>query len=492
MAERPTVMSRGEKSAEAEVAAGRGRRAERGGVFKAKSMLNATRQMSAPAERVGVAHGEAEGEPASDEANNPRQDTESTGSALLAAALTRQNLRQAFKRVRVNKGAAGVDGLDIDQTARQLVTAWPTLREQLLQGTYRPSPVRRVTIPKSEGGERELGIPTVSDRIAQTVAKEVLEPILEPVFHVDSYGYRPGKSAREALGVARRRCWRSDWVLELDIRSFFDNLDHARLLDMLRRHTDCKWVLLYVERWLKAPVQMEDGSLMARDKGTPQGGCISPILSNLFLHYCFDAWMQEHFRSIPFERFADDAICHCKTRAQAQYLRAELERRFAQYHLELHPQKTRVVYCQDDDRRGDYPEHSFDFLGYTFRPRRSKNRWGKFFVSFTSAVSNKAAKAMRQTLRSWSLQNRSDKSLEDLARMFNPVIRGWINYYAGFYKSALYPTLRHIDRSLSLWATRKYKKLRRHRRRAEHWLVRVARVRPTLFAHWRLVRPQAG
>jgi RNA-directed DNA polymerase len=249
---------------------------------------------------------------------------------------------------------------------------------------------------------------------------------------------------------------------------------------------------LYVERWLKAPVQLEDGSLEARDKGTPQGGVVSPLLSNLFLHYVFDQWMQKHYPDIPFERYADDGICHCKTLAQAQALRAALERRFAECHLALHPQKTRVVYCKDDDRRGTYPDHSFDFLGYTFRPRRSKNRWGKAFISFTPAVSNKAAKVMRTKLRSWALHNRSDKSLEDLARMFNPVVQGWINYFASFYKSALYPTLRHLDLVLARWAARKYKKLRGHLRRARHWLTRVARTRPRLFAHWQLVQPTAG
>ncbi|WP_449369380.1 reverse transcriptase domain-containing protein [Undibacterium arcticum] len=250
--------------------------------------------------------------------------------------------------------------------------------------------------------------------------------------------------------------------------------------------------MLYVERWLTAPVQLEDGSRVARDKGTPQGGVISPLLSNLFLHYVFDRWMRKQFPDIPFERYADDAICHCKTLVQAQQLLAALEQRFAECHLELHPQKTRVVYCKDDDRRGRHPDHSFDFLGFTFRPRRSKNRWGKSFINFSPAVSNKAAKTMRSKMRGWGLQNRSDKSLEDLARMFNPVIQGWMNYFAKFYKSAMYPTLRHLDRYLVRWATRKYKKLYRHRRRAQQWLARIAQSRPGLFAHWRYVQPTAG
>ena len=406
--------------------------------------------------------------------------------------IAKRQVWQAYKRVRANQGAAGVDGQSFAEFDENLSNNLYKLWNRMSSGAYLPPPVRRVEIPKDNGGMRPLGIPTVADRIAQTVVKDMLEPTLEAVFHADSYGYRPGKSARDALSAARSRCWRHDWVLELDIRAFFDNLDHGLLLDMLRRHTDCRWVLLYVERWLTAPVELEDGSRVERHKGTPQGGCISPILSNLFLHYCFDRWMQEQHPSIPFERYADDAICHCTTLAQAQHLLPALEARFAQHHLELHPQKTRIVYCKDSDRCGNYPDQSFDFLGYSFRPRRSKNRRGTFFVGFSPGVSNQAAKAMRRTLRSWALHNRSDKSLEDLAHMFNPVIRGWINYYAWFYKSALYPTLRHIDRTLSLWAVRKYKRLRRHRRRAEHWLARVARNRPTLFAHWRLVRPMAG
>ena len=400
---------------------------------------------------------------------------------------------EAYKRVRANRGAAGVDGQSIADFEEDLSNNLYRIWNRMSSGSYFPPPVRRVEIPKDNGaGVRLLGVPTVADRVAQTVVKEYLEPQLDACFHPDSYGYRPGRSAKEAVGMARARCWRYDWVLELDIRAFFDNLDHALLLRALRHHTDCKWVLLYVERWLTAPVQLDDGSVVPRDKGTPQGGVVSPLISNLFLHYAFDRWMQKHYPDIPFERYADDGICHCKTLAQAQQLRAALEARFAECHLELHPQKTRVVYCKDDDRRGAYPDHSFDFLGYTFRPRRSKNRWGKFFISFTPAVSNAAAKAMRRTLRSWALPNRSDKSLEDLARMFNPVVQGWINYFASFYKSALYPTLRHLDLVLARWAARKYKKLRRHLRRARHWLARVAQTRPGLFAHWKLVQPTAG
>jgi len=255
-------------------------------------------------------------------------------------------------------------------------------------------------------------------------------------------------SRRSMRSAARQRCWRYAWVLDLDIQSFFDRIDSNLLMRAVRKHTDCPWVLLYIERWLKAPVQMADGSLVARERGTPQGGVISPILSNLFLHYTFDMWMRRNHPAIPFERYADDAICHCRSEGEARTLRASLEKRFAECGLTLHPAKTKIVYCKDDDRRGDHPDHKFDFLGYTFRPRLSRRRNG-FGVSFSPAVSGKALKSIRQTVRRWTLHERSDKTLDDLARMFNNHIRGWINYYGRFYKSALYPALRHIDRILA-------------------------------------------
>lgn len=399
---------------------------------------------------------------------------------------------EAYKRVKANDGAAGVDGQTIEELEKDLANNLFKLWNRMSSGSYFPQPVRRVEIPKSDGGKRLLGIPTITDRIAQSVAKQILEPELERHFHPDSYGYRPGKSAKEAVGVARQRCWRNDWVLDLDIRGFFDTIDHELLMRAVRKHTDCKWVVLYIERWLKAPVQMDDGTLCNREKGTPQGGVISPLLANLFLHYAFDVWMRKNCPYLPFERFADDVVCHCKSETQAKWLKSVIEERFAECRLELHPQKTKIVYCKDDDRRGSYSHEQFDFLGYTFRPRRSKNRNGEFFVNFSPAVSNKATKSLRETMREWRLHLRSDKSLEDLAGMFNPVLRGWINYFKSYYKSAMYPTMQHLDRILARWAMRKYKKLRSHKRRAQQWLTRIARKEPKLFAHWQLLQGTVG
>ena len=394
---------------------------------------------------------------------------------------------EAYQRVKANRGAAGVDDQSIEAFDRDVTNNLFKLWNRLSSGRYFPPPVRRVEIKKRGGGTRPLGVPTVSDRIAQGVVKAYLEPELEKVFHSNSYGYRPGRSALEAVGVARQRCWRHDWVLDLDIQAFFDTIPHDLLLRAVRKHTDCKWVLLYVERWLKASVQHEDGTLEPREKGTPQGSVISPLLSNLFLHYAFDRWMADRHPNIPFERFADDILCHCSSEAQAQWLRGVLERRFADCGLTLHPSKTKIVYCKDEDRRRHYPNEKFDYLGYTFRPRRSKNRWGKYFVNFSPGVSNTATKAIRQSIRDWQLGCRIDKRIDDLARIFNPVIRGWITYYGRYYKSALYPTLRYLDGRLESWAMSKYRRLRRHRRRARHWIRELALRDPDLMAHWRML-----
>lgn len=400
--------------------------------------------------------------------------------------ISKQEVWEAYQQVKANKGAAGVDEQTIADFERKLKSNLYKLWNRLSSGSYFPPPVRTVKIPKADGGERKLGIPTVSDRIAQMVVKSRLEPAVDPLFHPDSYGYRPRKSALDAVGQARQRCWRYDWVVDLDIKGFFDNIDYELLMRAVRKHAKDKWVVLYIERWLKAPVQEADGLLVPREQGTPQGGVISPLLANLFLHYAFDVWMSRNYPHVPFERYADDAIVHCSTEREAQEVRAAIAGRLQNCRLELHPEKTKVVYCKDDDRRGNYPNEKFDFLGYTFRPRRSKNRYGKFFINFSPAVSDKAGKAIRAEIRSWKLHLRSDKALADLSRMFNPIIRGWLQYYGRYYRSALYPLLRQLDRSLARWAYRKYKKLRGHLRRATHWLARISRRDSQLFAHWQM------
>jgi len=398
--------------------------------------------------------------------------------------IAKRDVWDAYKRVKANHGAAGVDGQSMEQFEEEVEDNLYRLWNRLSSGSYFPPPVRRVDIPKGDGQTRPLGIPTVSDRIAQTVVQRYLEPIVEPLFHNDSYGYRPGRSAHQALSVARQRCWRYNWVLDLDIKSFFETIDWELLLRMVRRYTDCPWVLLYIERWLKTPVCMPDGTLAERSQGTPQGAVISPLLANLFLHEAFDRWMAKQHSDIPFERYADDILCHCVSEAQACALRDALERRLRQWHLELHPQKTTIVYCKDANRRGRYPAQRFDFLGYTFRPRSSKNRLGQLFVSFAPAVSEKAAKAMRQRMHRWRVHHRNDLALEEIARWTQPLLMGWVRYYGRFHASALRRALRTLDEFLVRWAQRKYKRLRTHKARAWQWLWRVHARHPDLFAHW--------
>jgi len=400
---------------------------------------------------------------------------------------------EAYKRVKANKGSSGVDGESLEVFEKDLKNNLYRLWNRMSSGSYFPPPVKLVEINKKSGGKRPLGIPTVTDRIAQMVVKMTLEPKLEPCFHADSYGYRPGKSAIEAVGKVRERCWRYNWVIDLDIKGFFDNLNHDLLKLALEKHRPEKWVMLYIERWLKAPVQQLDGSLNERTKGTPQGGVISPLLANLYLHYAMDEWLRIKHPDTPFERYADDSVVHCRTEREAKETLQSLEERLFQCGLELHPEKTKIVYCKDDDRRGNYPVTQFDFLGFTFRNRRSKNRWGKYFVNFSPAVSNSAKKSIRQRMRGWKVHLRSDKTLEDISRMFNSVLRGWINYYGKYYKSELYSVFRHFNRTLIRWAMRKYKKLRGHNRRAEYRLGRIAKKQPGLFYHWQIgLMPSTG
>jgi group II intron reverse transcriptase/maturase len=405
-------------------------------------------------------------------------------------AISKRAVWDAYRKVRDNKGAAGVDEQSLAQFEQNLQDNLYKLWNRMASGSYFPPPVKLVEIPKKSGGVRPLGVPTVADRIAQTVAAQELEKVVEPIFDPDSYAYRQGRSAHDALAVCRQRCWQFDWAIDLDVKAFFDSVDHSLLLKAVEHHTDQRWVLLYVQRWLQAPLQQQDGTLVERDRGTPQGSAVSPVLANLFLHYAFDAWMRRTFPSVPFERYADDVIAHCASLAQAEQVLEAIQQRLAACGLQLHPDKTRIVYCKDGDRSGSHEHESFDFLGYTFRARRAKSKDGRFFISFLPAVSDTAAKAVRQQIRRWRLHLWTSNGLRDIAAFVNPIVRGWINYYGRFYRSRLVSTvLRQINEYLIRWAMRKYKRLRHSRRRAVKLLARIARSNPDLFVHWRLIRP---
>jgi group II intron reverse transcriptase/maturase len=401
---------------------------------------------------------------------------------------------EAYRRVKANKGAAGVDEQSMAEFEVDLKANLYRLWNRLSSGSYFPPPVRMVEIPKPGGkGVRILGVPTVADRIAQTVAAMYLEPRVGPMFHPDSFGYRPHRSALDAVAACRERCWRTNWVIDLDIKGFFDNLDHDLVVKAVAHHLDPeqRWVLLYVKRWLIAPLQRQDGTLVARDRGSPQGSAISPLLANLFMHYAFDAWMAREFPTVRFERYCDDVVVHCDTQQQAEQVRDAIADRLAECGgLQLHPDKTRIVYCQDGKRRGAHEHRSFTFLGYTFRARRVRTRTGAYFFSVNPAVSDEAAKRIRRQVRSWRLHRRSGSTLGDLAREINPIVRGWINYFGRFYKSELVYVLKGINHYLMRWATQKFKRLRRRRHQAWERLGYVASQYPNLFAHWQFgVRP---
>lgn len=392
----------------------------------------------------------------------------------------------AYTDVKRSGGGPGVDGQTMEDFEKDLKNNLYKIWNRMSSGSYLPPPVLRVNIPKGDGGNRELGVPTISDRIAQAVVKRQLEPLVEPQFHDDSYGYRPNRSAIDAVAKARDRCWRDDWVLDLDIRKFFDTLDHDLVMRAVRKFTDCKWVLLYIERWLKAPVQLPDGKLEQRTKGTPQGGVASPLISNIFLHLAFDQWMKDNYPCVHFERYADDIVVHCRSIKQAEFVRGQIEKRLSKCKLELNREKTRLVYCKDANRTGTWNQESFDFLGFTFRPRSARDKKGNFFVSFSPAISRKAAKEIRQTVKQeWKLHRRTQISLDQLAKDLNPAIIGWINYYGKFYRSALNPLFDHINTALIGWALRKHKRMRGHYSRAASWLKGIARRENSLFAHWR-------
>ncbi|RMD61481.1 group II intron reverse transcriptase/maturase [Candidatus Parcubacteria bacterium] len=400
--------------------------------------------------------------------------------------ISKRRVYEAYRLVKANAGSAGVDRQSLAEFEENLKDNLYKLWNRMSSGSYMPPPVKAVAIPKKVGGERILGVPTVSDRIAQMVVKLEFEPDVEPHFLPDSYGYRPNKSALDAIGVTRKRCWRHDWVVEFDIKGLFDNIPHDLLMKAVEKHTTTAWVKLYIRRWLTAPMQMPDGSQRARAQGTPQGGVISPLLANLFLHYVFDKWLQQHYPHIEWCRYADDGLLHCNSEAQARFLLKAITQRFAQCGLELHPEKTQIVYCKDGRRTGEYPNTAFDFLGYTFRRRgcwvASQKR---MILGFSPAVSRAALKAMRRRIRKTRLRSRTELTLQDIARRLNPAIRGWLAYYGKYYRSAMYALWRHINKSLVRWAMRKYKALRSSKTRAIAFLEHCMQQNPGLFVHWR-------
>ena len=388
------------------------------------------------------------------------------GTSTKPYVIAKRAVWEAYQQVKANRGAAGIDDETIAMFEQNLPKNLYKLWNRMSSGSYFPPPVKQVEIPKAKGGTRKLGIPTVADRIAQTVVKQIIEPTLDPVFHPDSYGYRPGRSAKQAIAVTRKRCWQYDWVVEFDIKAAFDQIEHVLLMKAVRSHIKEGWILLYIERWLQAPFETAAGIQMPRDRGTPQGGVVSPILMNLFMHYAFDAWMKRTYSACPFARYADDAVVHCSSKQQAEHVMRSIAGRLAECGLTMHPDKSKIVYCMDSNRKEPFPNVQFTFLGFTFRPRKAMSQQRRVFTSFLPGVSADAKKRIRKMVRGWRIPRQTPATLAELAEQYNLVIRGWWSYYGSFYPTAMRELGRHIDRKLEHWARRKYKTLMRNIRRS--------------------------
>jgi group II intron reverse transcriptase/maturase len=384
--------------------------------------------------------------------------------------ISKQEVWEAYERVKANKGAPGVDGCSIEDFEKDLKNNLYKIWNRMSSGSYFPLAVRAVEIPKSQGGgTRILGVPTVADRVAQTVVARRLEAKVEPIFHSDSYGYRPGRSALHAVEACRQRCWKANWVIDLDIQKFFDSVPWDLVVKAVQANTDLPWVVLYVKRWLEAPLQLPDGALQQRGRGTPQGSSVSPVLANLFLHYAFDAWMARTFPTIQFERYVDDAVVHCVSKAQAVMVAKSIGNRMVEVGLRLHPDKTKIVYCKDGNRRDSYEHTAFTFLGYTFRARGARTRTGKVFTSFGPAISKEALKRISVTVRRWRLDRKTGQTLAELARWINPIVRGWMQYYGRFNPSALYRVLQRINTYLMRFLRNKFKRVRSFKKAKAGW-----------------------
>ena len=392
-----------------------------------------------------------------------------------------KQVHDSYVKVKQGGKATGVDSETISDFEKKIETNLYLIHNRLSSGSYHPPAVRTVEIPKGEGKTRKLGIPTLRDKIAQHVVKDEMEKQIEPLFHANSYGYRPLRSAKDALQKVKENCRRYDWVIDMDIKSFFDEIDHELMLKALSHVVKEKWVITYVSRWLKAPSEDATGHQQERTKGTPQGGVISPLLANLFLHYSFDLWMSKHYAHIRFVRYADDIIVHCSTQQEAQSVLTSIKARLSEVKLQVNEEKTKIVYCKDLWRKEHHTEIQFGFLGFSYQPRKT-NGYGKYpYLTFTPAISNENQTKIKKVIREIFSRRAQSDELITIAKILNPKIRGWTNYYGNFYNRPLIRTLNKIDTCLIKWLMIKHKILYR---KAYSKLKSIRVKQPFLFAHW--------
>ena len=403
--------------------------------------------------------------------------------------ITKKQVWEAFKLVKSAGGSAGVDGITIEDISKSPEKHLYPVWNRMASGSYFPEAVKRVEIPKTDGRVRQLGIPTVKDRVAQMVITKELEAIVEPLFSENSFGYRPHKSAHQAVDQARTNCWKYAWVIDMDIKGFFDTIDHGLMIRILRHYTDRKHIITYVKRWLKAPIQEKDGTqIQNTEKGTPQGGVISPLLANIFLHVVFDKWMESNFPDCPFERYADDIVVHVKNESSARNVLEQIGTRMESCKLTLHPDKTKIVFCDQNGRKksNEMTNKSFDFLGFTFRTRSVMTKAGKYFKGFSPSISKKAIKRIIKECYALGFHRWTQLDLHGLSKQLSSKIRGWINYYGRFRKSGMTLIFRSINRRLTQWAFNKYKRFKRRKTHyfAREWMMEIAKNYSYLFPHW--------
>ena len=389
----------------------------------------------------------------------------------------------AYRKVKTGGKASGIDEETWEEFNKHPEKNLYVIWNRLSSGSYHPQAVREVEIPKKDGKTRKLGIPTLRDRIAQQVVKDYMETRIDSKFHENSYGYRPMKSAHQAIEQTRQNCHHYDWVIDLDISKFFDEIDHELMLKAVGHLFEEKWVMMYVERWLKMPVMTKEGILEQKQgKGTPQGGVISPLLSNLYLHYTLDLWLSKNYRHVSFVRYADDVVIHCSSKEEAEQLLESVIQRLAETKLRINIAKTKITYCKDYRRKEKQKEVKFEFLGFSFQPRPRQSKFNTTtFLAFSAEISQSNQKRIRDAIKGKLNWKNTTLQIEDIAQSLNAQLRGWISYYGKYSKRRLRETLSTIDKKIIKWLKEKHKT---GYRKAVSKLSMIRQEDPLLFYHW--------